>query len=192
MVKWKRERENRIVKDYKYDFVDVHEFEKHECGSKIRYSWVFFIVLKAVLVYIADLYSMTALLLNDNWATIKPPIPFAITKWIFVGSILISFILLFLEMKKAYAIVHSRDISFSFTNMIAYRYYTLTSYAHWCFFMEIQDRENWKDKVAFYVFFAFKGYKRLLLCDGPRQVINALTVFTILHDKKFSMNIAVY
>ncbi|CAG8822887.1 18846_t:CDS:2, partial [Racocetra persica] len=111
--------------------------------------------------YIADLYSMTALLLNNNWAsTVKPPISFEITKWIFVVSILMSFILLFLEIKKAYKI-------------------------------EIQDRENWKDKVAFYVFFAFKGYKRLLLCDGPRQVINGLTVFTILRDKKFSMNISV-
>ncbi|CAG8829982.1 19047_t:CDS:1, partial [Racocetra persica] len=66
---WKRERENRIVKDYKYDFVDVHEFEHHDCFHKLRYSWVFIIVLKAVMVYIADLYSMTALLLNNNWAS---------------------------------------------------------------------------------------------------------------------------
>ncbi|CAG8691044.1 14893_t:CDS:1, partial [Dentiscutata heterogama] len=156
MVKWKRERDNKIVKDYKYDFVDVNEFEKHDCLAKMRYSVVFFIVLKAILVYIADLYSMTALLLNDSWATVKPAVSFSITKWIFVGSILMSFLLLFLEMRKAYAIVKSRDISVSFTNKIAYRYYTLTSYAHWCFFQEIQDREKFLDKIAFYVFFEFK------------------------------------
>ncbi|CAG8697426.1 36076_t:CDS:2 [Gigaspora margarita] len=159
MVKWKKERDLKVVKDFKYDFVDIQEFEKHDCLSKMRYSVVFFIVLKAVLVYIADLYSMTALLLNDTWTSVKPAISFSISKWIFVGSILMSFILLFLEMKKAYTIVKSGDISFSFTNKIAYRYYTLTSYAHWCFFQEIQDREKvFPDKVAFHVFFEFKEY----------------------------------
>ncbi|KAF0482317.1 pheromone-regulated K+ transporter prm6 [Gigaspora margarita] len=193
MVKWKKERDLKVVKDFKYDFVDIQEFEKHDCLSKMRYSVVFFIVLKAVLVYIADLYSMTALLLNDTWTSVKPAISFSISKWIFVGSILMSFILLFLEMKKAYTIVKSGDISFSFTNKIAYRYYTLTSYAHWCFFQEIQDREKFfPDKVAFHVFFEFKGYKRLLLCDGPRQIINAITVYTILHDKKFSKRLSDY
>ncbi|CAG8681651.1 12429_t:CDS:2, partial [Racocetra fulgida] len=39
MVKWKREREDRIVKDYKYDFVDVHEFEQHDCFHKDRENW---------------------------------------------------------------------------------------------------------------------------------------------------------
>ncbi|RIB24532.1 hypothetical protein C2G38_1997812 [Gigaspora rosea] len=193
MVKWKKERDLKVVKDFKYAFVDIEEFEKHDCLSKMRYSVVFFIVLKAVLVYIADLYSMTALLLNDTWTSVKPAISFSISKWIFVGSIIMSFILLFLEMRKARTIVKSDDISFSFTNKIAYRYYTLTSYAHWCFFQEIQDREKiFPDKVAFHVFFEFKGYKRLLLCDGPRQVINAITVFTILRDKKFSRHLSDY
>ncbi|CAG8718153.1 5219_t:CDS:2, partial [Gigaspora rosea] len=170
MVKWKKERDLKVVKDFKYAFVDIEEFEKHDCLSKMRYSVVFFIVLKAVLVYIADLYSMTALLLNDTWTSVKPAISFSISKWIFVGSIIMSFILLFLEMRKARTIVKSDDISFSFTNKIAYRYYTLTSYAHWCFFQEIQDREKiFPDKVAFHVFFEFKGQHQ-----GPQPTIPTL------------------
>ncbi|CAG8575343.1 1758_t:CDS:2 [Funneliformis caledonium] len=189
MVKWKREK----VQDHKFDFVDVQEFEKDDFISKIKYSFVFFIVLKSVLVYIADIYNAGALLVTDKWAGgVKPKIPFIISKWIVVGSIFISFVLLLLEVRKARLIVASRDISFAFTSIVAYRYYTLTSYAHWCFFQEIRNQQKGQDKIAFFVFFSFKGWKRLLFCDGPRQVINAMTLFTIFKEKGFTSNFAAY
>lgn len=154
MVRWKRE----SVVNHKFDFVDVYQFEKRDCLHKIEYSWVFFVVLKSVLVYIADLWTACALLLTDKWGNaIDPPIPFQYSKWIFVGSIVASYILLFWEIRKARRIVISGDISFAFTNMIAYRYYTLTSYAHWCFFSAIRDRRKGIDRIAFFVYFAFKG-----------------------------------
>ncbi|RHZ75309.1 hypothetical protein Glove_216g112 [Diversispora epigaea] len=187
MSKWKKEAVH--VQDHKFDFVDVHEFEKSDCLHKMKYSFIFFIVLKSVLVYIADLWTACALLLTDKWGNaINPAISFSISKWIFVGSIVISYILLFWEIKKARAIVISGDISFAFTNMIAYRYYTLTSYAHWCFFSAIRERQKGVDKIAFFVYFAFKGWKRLLLCDGPRQVINFITIISFLQIRKFSTN----
>src|SRR6266542_3229822 len=96
MVRWKREK----VQDHKFDFVDIHEFEKHDFFSKVKYSQVFFLVLKSVLVYIADVYTAGALLI-DRWKGIEPKIPFIYTKWFFVGSILTSFVLLFIEVKKA-------------------------------------------------------------------------------------------
>ncbi|CAG8443772.1 9193_t:CDS:2 [Diversispora eburnea] len=175
------------IQDHKFDFVNVYDFEKKDCLHKMKYSKIFFIVLKSVLVYIADLWTACALLLTDKWGSaINPEISFSISKWIFVGSIVISYILLFWEIKKAHAIVISGDISFAFTNMIAYRYFALTSYAHWCFFEAIRERQKGLDKIAFFVYFAFKGWKRLLLCDGPRQVINFITIIGFLKNIKFS------
>ncbi|CAI2179647.1 18990_t:CDS:2 [Funneliformis geosporum] len=163
MVKWKREK----VQDHKFDFVDVQEFEKDSF--------------------------IGALLVTDRWAGgIKPKIPFVVSKWIVVGSICFSFLLLFIEVRKARLIVASRDISFAFTSIVAYRYYTLTSYAHWCFFQEIRSQQKGQDKIAFFVFFSFKGWKRLLFCDGPRQVINAMTLFTIFSEKGFTTNYSAY
>ncbi|GBC23443.2 vacuole protein, putative [Rhizophagus irregularis DAOM 181602=DAOM 197198] len=168
MVKWKREK----VQDHKFDFVDVEQFEKKGFANKIKYSYVFLIVLKSVLVYLADLYNAGGLILSDlgdKWGGITPKIPFSISRWVFLGSVVVSFILLFIEVRKAKKIIASGDISYAFTSTVATRYYTLTSYAHWCFFQEIINQQRTQDRIAFFVFFAFKGWKRLIFCDGPRQ-----------------------
>src|SRR5690348_2231961 len=127
-AKWKREQ----VQDHKFDFVDTEEFKENKFTRKLMYSFVFLIVLKSVLVYVIDLWNAGVLLSSDHsWgSSIQPKISIAISKWIFLGSILASFLLLALDMKKAKAIIASRDISYTFTNTIAYRFYTLRSYSH--------------------------------------------------------------
>src|SRR2546430_624318 len=150
MVKWKRE----VVPDHKFDFVDVHEFVKGDFFSRVKYSVVFFTVLKSVLVYLGDLYNAGRLLVGNGGAITKTKIiPPEVAKWIFVASILLSFVLLFIEVRKAKKIIASGDISFSFTSVVAKRYYALTSFAHWCFFEEITNQLRTTDKLAFFVFF---------------------------------------
>src|SRR2546430_9986222 len=114
-----------------------------------------------------------------------------------------SFILLAWDMKKARAIIASRDISYAFTSIIAYRYYTIRSYSHYCFFAQINNSKKSWDHIAFFVFFTFKGtsccvypleniiqfcvdpfallflgWKRLMLAEAPRQAINAFTLYS--------------
>jgi hypothetical protein len=78
----------------------------------------------------------------------------------------------------------------------------LGSYDHFCFFDHIQQSTKKSDDFAFFVFFTFKsthphnpfinthtrtyllGWKRLFFADGPRQVINALTLFAIYMAKR--------
>ncbi|KAG8809591.1 hypothetical protein FRC17_003374 [Serendipita sp. 399] len=105
-------------------------------------------------------------------------IPFPVAKWLFVGCILFSFLLLAYEARKSQKIVASRDISFAFTNVMAQNYYSLRSYDHFCLFCHINDSTTMKDDFAFFIFFTFKEWKRLLLADGPRQTINALTLYS--------------
>src|SRR5437868_4940168 len=131
MVKWKREN----VPDHKFDFVDVQEFVKRDALSRMKYSVVFFTVLKSVLVYLGDLYNAGRLIILDNGGTVgtitkAKIIPPDVARWIFVGSVILSFILLFIEVRKANRIIASGDISFSFTSVVAKRYYALTSFAH--------------------------------------------------------------
>src|SRR5436853_508191 len=128
----------------------------------MKYSVVFFTVLKSVLVYLGDLYNAGRLIILDNGGTVgtitkAKIIPPDVARWIFVGSVILSFILLFIEVRKANRIIASGDISFSFTSVVAKRYYALTSFAHWCFFEEITDQLSTTDNLAFFVFFSFKG-----------------------------------
>ncbi|KAI9448234.1 hypothetical protein H4582DRAFT_2107595 [Lactarius indigo] len=161
---WKRE----IVPDHKFDFVDTREFTDNGFGMRMKYLWVYILVLKSFLVYVSDIFTA-----NNIRAAVA--IPFTVGKWLFVGCIIFSFLL---------RIIASRDISYAFTNVMANNYYSLRSYDHFCFFDHIQQSTKKSDDFAFFVFFTFKSWKRLFFADGPRQVINALTLFAIYLAKK--------
>jgi len=188
---WKRE----IVPDHKFDFVDTREFTDNGFGMRMKYLWVYILVLKDFLVYVSDIFTAVTMLSTDSWSNnifqnCKQQqsgcvaIPFSIGKWLFVGCIIFSFLLLAYEGRKAKRIIASRDISYAFTNVMANNYYSLRSYDHFCFFDHIQQSTKKSDDFAFFVFFTFKSWKRLFFADGPRQVINALTLFAIYLAKK--------
>jgi hypothetical protein len=67
---------------------------------------------------------------------------------------------------------------------MANNYYSLRSYDHFCFFEHISNSTKTSDDFAFFVFFVFKSWKRLVLADTPRQTINALTLYAVWLIKK--------
>ncbi|KIM46300.1 hypothetical protein M413DRAFT_441387 [Hebeloma cylindrosporum] len=183
--KWKRE----VVPDHKFDFINVHEFTDNGFMMRMKYLWVYIIVLKSFLVYVSDIFSAITMLTTKNWSNeiFKQCgsidgcvfIPFNTGKWLFVGCIIVSFLLLAYESRKAKKIIASRDISYAFTNIMANNYYSLRSYDYFCFFDHISNSTKTSDDFAFFVFFVFKSWKRLLLADTPRQAINALTLYAV-------------
>ncbi|KAG9317577.1 hypothetical protein JVU11DRAFT_1785 [Chiua virens] len=187
---WKRE----VVPDHKFDFVDVREFTDNGFFMRLKYLWLYIIILKSFLVYISDIFSATTMLTTSAWSNQIFNdcqnqegcfyIPFDIGKWLFVGCIIFGFLLLAYEARKSKKIIASRDISYAFTNVMANHYYSLRSYDHFCFFDHISNSTKKKDDFAFFIFFTFKSWKRLLLSDGPRQTINALTLYSIYLAKK--------
>ncbi|ORX54296.1 hypothetical protein BCR36DRAFT_348435 [Piromyces finnis] len=96
--------------------------------------------------------------------------------WLLLFSIVIASILSYMEFKKAQRVIKSQDISFAFTNLVAYRYYCIKSYAYYCFFQLIQNHTKRSDEIAFFIFFTFKGWKRFVFADTLRRVLN-LTLF---------------
>ncbi|KAJ8463077.1 hypothetical protein ONZ45_g17710 [Pleurotus djamor] len=161
---------------------------------RMKYLWLYIIVLKSFLVYISDISTAITMLTTTPWTKEIfdrcqkidgcVPINFDVTKYLFLGCIIFSFLLLAYESRKAKKIIQSRDISFAFTNVLANNYYSLRSYDHFCFFDHISNSTKLSDDFAFFVFFTFKSWKRLLLADGPRQSINALTLYAIFLSKK--------
>jgi Fungal potassium channel len=75
---------------------------------------------------------------------------------------------------------------------MANNWYSINSYNHFCFFCQINNSKKKKDEFAFFIFFTFKGWKRLLVADGPRQTINALTLYNFARCKQFSTEFSVY
>jgi len=184
---WKRE----VVPDHKFDFVDTRDFTDHSCGMRMKYLWLYITVLISFLVYISDVFTAVTMLTSKTWSNEIYNscqqnanngcvyIPFKIGKWLFFGCIIFSFLLLAYEMRKAKKIIASRDISYAFTNVLANNYYSLRSYDHFCFFNHISSSTKRMDDFAFFVFFTFKGWKRIIFAEGPRQSINALTLYAL-------------
>jgi hypothetical protein len=182
------------VPDHKFDFINTAEFTDNGFMMRLKYLWIYVIVLKSFMVYVSDIFSAITMLTTSNWSneifkqcqTIPGCffIPFNTGKWLFVGCIIVSFLLLAYESRKAKKIIASRDISYAFTNIMANNYYSLRSYDHFCFFDHISNSTKTSDDFAFFVFFTFKSWKRLLLADSPRQAINALTLYAIWLVKK--------
>lgn len=190
MTNWKRE----IVPDHKFDFVDVREFADNSFGMRMKYLWIYILVLKSFLVYVSDIFTAVTMLTTSSWSNQIfndcpkvdgcVAIPFDVGKWLFVGCIIFSFLLLAYEARKSKKIIASHDISYAFTNIMANNYYSLRSYDHFCFFDHISQSTKRSDDFAFFVFFTFKSWKRLILADAPRQTINALTLYAIFLSKR--------
>ena len=112
----------------------------------------------------------------NNSANIPPDV----AKWIFLGAILISFLLLFWDIIKARSIIESRDISLAFFSVISNRWYSTKDYKYFCLFRKINNSIRAVDTIAFFVFFTLKGWKKILLAEAPRQVINIVTLVTLI------------
>jgi hypothetical protein len=190
--KWKRE----IIPDHKFDFVDVRDYHTKSFSIRLRYFWLYILVIKSFAVYVSDIFTAVTMLSSDTWSNqIYASCPkehqnscvfidFNTAKYLFVSCIGFSFLLLAYEARKTKKIISSRDISYAFTNVMANNYYSLRSYDHFCFFCNISDSTKTLDNFAFFVFFTFKEWKRLLLADGPRQAINALTIYSFYLSKE--------
>ncbi|KAI0638296.1 hypothetical protein C8Q77DRAFT_1047536 [Trametes polyzona] len=189
---WKRE----VVPDHKFDFIDTREFRDNTCGGRLKYLWLYIGVLISFLVYVSDIFTAVTMLTTTSWSNAifnSCPkdqsngcvyIPFSVGRWLFFGCVVFSFLLLAYEAYKAKKIIQSRDISYAFTNVMANKYYSLRSYDHFCFFNHIAASTKRMDDFAFFVFFTFKSWKRLLFADGPRQSINALTLYAFYLSKE--------
>ncbi|KNE58697.1 hypothetical protein AMAG_04250 [Allomyces macrogynus ATCC 38327] len=190
---WKREE----VLDHKWDFVDVEEYQMNDCWSYMGYTFLFLDVFRSFIVYLADVSTAMLIILFNQWSTKSPDeivknanLAKALgvspstyhnladnLRWVYVGSIIVSFLLLANDMRKSRRIIQSHDISFAFTDVIAYRYYCLRSFAHWCFFQEIRMHHKTSDQIAQFVFFQLKGWKRLLFAEAPRHAVTALLLW---------------
>ncbi|ODV91638.1 hypothetical protein CANCADRAFT_30004 [Tortispora caseinolytica NRRL Y-17796] len=120
---------------------------------------------------------------KDRWTSdIMPVVNMAISRWIFVGCICFSFVLIGYELYRAYKVIRSDDISRAYTDPWAQSYYTcIKGYNYFCVFGAITKSKRFIDCTALLTYFSLKGWIRTVFADGPRQAINAITLFQVLH-----------
>lgn len=164
---------------------------------------VFGSIAKDVVILGLDIFTAVTMLVSTNWTNAvyasadnhcresgncPITVKFGIAKWVFCGCIFFSFLLLGWEMYRASRVIATRDISYCFTNVMANRWVSVRDYNKFCLFRHIGESKKKKDSVAFFVFFSFQDWKRVILSDGPRQSINALILYTIAKNFNFSFD----
>ncbi|KAI9345768.1 hypothetical protein BD770DRAFT_297474, partial [Pilaira anomala] len=169
--KWKRE----IVPDHKFENVDLDAFYDPSYTTKFGYNFMFISFIKTICVCLADLYTAISLLVIGQ-TTVTPAIPTEYSKWMFFTCIMISYLLIIWDLIKSRRILATNDISSAFTSAIVNRYLSMKDYRYYCLFKKINSNSKGIDNYAFFIFFTLKGWKRLLLAEAPRQVINIVTL----------------
>ncbi|KAI8355628.1 hypothetical protein EDC96DRAFT_516058 [Choanephora cucurbitarum] len=177
--KWKRE----LSKEHKFDNIDLRAFQTTNCITMLRYLILLCSIVISFLVYIADLWTAVTLLVYDKWSLIEQPIiPFYISKWIYVGCIALSFLLLAWEIRNTVKVMDTRDVSLAVTNPLAYRTYSAKGYKYFCLLRKIKSSTKWSDVIIFYVFYTLKGWKKVIVAQAPRQIIAGMTVYALLYS----------
>jgi len=188
---WKREEKL----DHKFDYLEIKDFHTNAFGCRLAHFFVWTSAFRAFAILGLDIYTAIALLILKSYQAAVQQQTFIahdITKWIFCGCIILSVVLLFWDWFVAIRIMRSKNISFAFTNVIANRVYSMRDYDYHCLFYRLSSSDHRSNKIIFWVFFSFQGWKRLIFSEGPRQVINALTVFSVLSTRNFSFEPADY
>lgn len=165
-----------------FDNIDPLIFRNFKFGTLFNYIvWVWGLMLLKVALFVSDIYTCIKLLAFNSWSNniIRPYISFRISKWLFSGCILASILLLIWEALSGIRVYRTRNIALNYVNNFSRTVYSIKDYNIFCVLNKINPSGAYQ-KVSFFSFFELKDCIRLLLTDTPRQVINGLTLWSVL------------
>uniref|UniRef100_A0A060T5F3 ARAD1C11704p n=1 Tax=Blastobotrys adeninivorans TaxID=409370 RepID=A0A060T5F3_BLAAD len=164
-----------------FDLMDLDQFRSSNCRYVSGYIFMYFTIILSIAVYVSDIYTALVLLAFDRWtSSIKPFVPFRISRWIFAACIILSIILLIYEFIVAVHTMRGKNVALNYANPISRNLYSIYGYKYFCLFAKITKSRNKTEYLALFVYFTFKGWLRLVFADSPRQVLNALTLYSVL------------
>lgn len=169
-------------------FQNLGDFKSESCWTFLSYIilWVFLLV--SISVYAVDTFTAINLLAFSRWAgRVQPAIPFNVSRWIFAVCILVSFALLIYRWYWAYRAIRSGSIAKSYLNELAVRVQCFRVFGskgrgwqRFLVFAELTKSKKGAEYVALYTYFSFQLWMNTVFADGPRQAINAITLYSVL------------
>lgn len=143
----------------------------------------------SISVYAVDTFTAINLLAFDRWAgQIKPVIPLTISRWIFAGCIILSFVLLTYRWLRAIRVMRQGGVAKSYLDPLAVRIQSIRwgqakGWKRFLVFAELTKSRKGADYVALFAYFSFEAFLRIVFAEGPRQVVNAITLYSVLRLK---------
>ncbi|KAJ5287364.1 hypothetical protein N7478_003050 [Penicillium angulare] len=183
------DREKGIVPlEEKWGYVNLDDFKSESCWSSFSYIFIWIMLLVSMAVYGVDIFTAVNLLAFSRWSgRVEPAIPFKISRWIFAVCIIVSIALLAYRWLLAIRAMRSGSITRSYLDPLAVRVQSVRVFTKkgrgWKKFLVFADLTKSKkgaEYVALYTYFAFQSWMNTVFADGPRQVINAITLYSVM------------
>lgn len=171
----------------KWDYINLNDFKSESCWTPFSYFFIYVFLLISLAVYAVDTFTAVNLLAFSRWAgQIKPTIPFTISRWIFAVCIIISFVLLVLRWLHAIRAIRSGSIAQCYLDSLAVRVQSIRpgkrgrGWRRFIVFAELTKSKKGAEYVALFAYFSFESWMNTVFADGPRQVVNAITLYSVM------------
>ncbi|KAH0291718.1 hypothetical protein M436DRAFT_71977 [Aureobasidium namibiae CBS 147.97] len=175
----------KLDESQKWDYVTLSDFHASGALTYLSYGWLWIMALIAVAVYGADTFTAVNLLAYDKWSSqIEPSIPLKYSKWIFAACIMFSWVLCFFEWVRAIRVIRRGSVAESYMDTVAVTMQSMRpkGWKRFLVFAELTKSKKGVDYIALFVYFAFKGAVRIIFAEGPRQVVNAITLYSFMQS----------
>ncbi|KAJ5387874.1 hypothetical protein N7509_010415 [Penicillium cosmopolitanum] len=182
-----REKGN-VALEEKWDYVNLNDFKSESCWTPFSYFFLWLFLIISLAVYGVDTFTAVNLLAFSRWSgRVEPAIPFRISRWIFAVCIIVSFALLAYRWILAIRAIRSGSIPKSYLDPLAVRIQSVRVFGskgqgwkRFLVFAELTKSKKGAEYVALYTYFSFQFWMNTIFADGPRQVINAITLYSVM------------
>ncbi|OAQ99863.1 hypothetical protein LLEC1_07440 [Akanthomyces lecanii] len=181
-----RKKVTREFAQQKWDYINLQDFKASGCGTPFAYGYLYFSLIISLAVYSIDSFTAVQLIAFNRWSSaIKPAISFDVSRWIFSICIILSFINLGYEAIRATRVIKRNNIAESYMDPLAVRWESIRfgKAQGWRRFLVFASLTKSKKGAHYIALFTYFTWIRVLVCSGPRQVINAFTLKSVYEAK---------
>ena len=182
-----QENNERLATQNKWDYINLSDFRSNSCWTPFTYVVLYITLLISIACYVVDIFTCSQLLLFDRWSgQIQPVVPLEIARWVFTGCIILSLVLLVYRWIRAVRAIRSGGIANSYMDPLAVRLQSIRmgengrGWRRFLVFAELTKSKKGAEYVALFSYFSFEASLRIILAEGPRQAINAMTLASVM------------
>lgn len=138
-------------------------------------------------VYAADAFTAVNLLAYNKWSSqVQPKVSFEVAKWIFAITIIISYVFLVYRGIRAARVMRSGSVTECYLEPVAAIWQSMRvtkrgqGWRRFLVFAELTKSKKGVNYIALFVYFQFKSALIVVVAQGPRIAINAMTLYAVM------------
>ena len=184
-----RETQEEVRTEHKWDYFNLADFRSSSCWAPFSYGILYVTIIISIAVYIVDIFTAVQLLLFDRWSgKIEPKVPLYISRWIFAGCIMLSWVLLIYRFIRATRVMRTGGVAQSYLDPLAVRIQSIRmgergqGWRRFLVFASLTKSKKGVEYIALFTYFSFEAWLRIVFAEGPRQAINAMTLASVIQS----------